>query len=713
MKKLVYIAAATTVLFAATAGADVRFTPSPVYLPSGTAMSWSAFHAVQGASGLVESNGQISRLGALANGRLVRSLPMIPALYEFATSTIVNGNASRVLVAGRVGTRMSSSPCVALYSTDDATPIWEALGNPMDVRFIAVTRYAGDRDMDFIVTGSSGGMAMYRASAPDTRVWWRPLNGVVQALKEIPQTAFTPARVAHLTDATLTIADAGTGEIFWQTNVFGGRELAVGDLTGDGRPEVVVRRLNGGTTAFELMTPGVLWSHTDVNSSAIAIGDYNGDGIGDVLDQNNARLRWLNGPDGNPVGVPANLSLGTTASARLILADVYGTSEKEVVSIVNGGDAPGTYVYNLALTQRWHREMAQMPDRPDFRSGDIDADGQAELITLGRPGDAQFYASLIRVANPANGSEKWVGYSSGAATPFQSGDVFVDFDHAQLDADPAREIVLVGTSAVSTQVIVAFDGATYQRQRRETVAFPNTQKLTGIRAVPASAPAGITDLLVTGGYWNNGFGTNLFLLDGTTLQPRWTLPLPSADYDPMHFEIRQMDEDAAFEAVFASYNGVRIVDLQTGQIQRELATQAYSYAIQDVPGGHRVLTFNNRVLTVIDLASGAVLDRFALNTEYATLAVDPADPDRLFVAADTRRIHALRLSSASEDGRSALVVLPFGNFETSNVKLAMRDGRLLLSDRNGVQALDPTIIESSLFADHFEEPLLARLPLTP
>lgn len=699
--------AAAAVCMAGGAGADVRFTRSPVYLPTGSATTASEYDALTGAPGLLESFYQISRLGPITNGRLARSHLVFPELDYFQLSTILDADTTRVLSLGRQEAGATAYETLVLHTSSDSAPVFRLQQQGLAGDFIAVTRYGSDSDMDVVFANSVGGMSMRRTSSPGQSAWFIPSNSTTpKALKRIPPTANSPTRVALLTTSALRIVDAATGALFWQPDESGAEELAVADITGDGLPDLVTSSGSGDVRAYSLSPPGTLWTKSGVGHRA-AVGDYDGNGIADVLVQDRNELRWYNGATGNVTGLSKTLPLGSFSALRVLTADLTGDSQHEVISIVDGGDAPGVHVHDRSLQNRLLYEQRQFTVSPAFRLGDVDTDGQQEVVTLGKP-DSSTYASLIRVGNVASGAEEWVGFSSGFTTPRLSGDEFVDFDLAQLDADPAQEIVLLGSHPQAPQVLAVFDGATRTRQRRVVLTLPDTEILTGLRAVP-TAPGNANDLLLTSGWYNAGFGLNVFLLDGTSLAPRWTLRLPGVDYTIQHLEVRQMDTDPALEAVIGTGSAIHIVDLQTGQSQRDIPIQAHAYAVQELPGGRRLLAAGFSELTSFDAATGAVADRFALPSEFATMAIDPSDPDRLYIALKTRRIHALRLSTAREEGRSDLVMPAFGNFLAVRATLRFHDGRLLLGDMSGVQAFGIDATESPLFADRFESPLFYRL----
>lgn len=721
MKVAVSLAVATTAaLFAGVAGADVVFTRSQLYIPTGIASSASQFSPTLNTLGLVEAGRNISQLGMISGGRLPRSKIVLPELDQVFTSTIVPDNPSRVLVTCDINPHTTFlEPGLALYSTEQAKPLWirptTNLSYDSQDRF-AITRYGSDTDIDFVVS-RSGALLKYRTSDLDNRLWFLPGSGQTRAVAAIRATATTPARVAQLTSEKLRIVDSASGTLLWEKPLFNAHELAVADLTGDGEPEVVVGGIFSGTYAFSLATQSLLWSRTNQGYGAIAVADYDGNGRSEVLVQSSVALTWLNGLTGDPSGLSAALPLGINASSRLVLADVAGNNQKEVIAVVSGGDVPGTYVYTLTLQAQLLREPVHyIAVGSPYRYGDVDGDGQQEVLKLARSyvSGGGVDSSVVLVGNIANGYEEWSGWSGPQpSTPRAHADFYADLDLAQLDADAAREIVLATHDWPNLMMLVSFDGASHVLQRREVVAMPNSIEISGVRAVPAAAAGGVDDLLVTANRTNHT-GVNLARLDGTTWQPRWTLELPDSYPVIRQLHVRQMDDDAGLEAVVATSDRFWIVDLQSGQVQREVPTAVHALAIQELPAGRRVLTFDRYTATLssFDAGSGGLVETFSLRTEFAAMVVDGTDPDRLFVATDTRRIHALRLSTAREEGRSDYAVTMSRFFQNdSRVDLQTQGSRLLLGDDYGAWALDfTTVADPPIFADGLERQVFSRLP---
>lgn len=689
------------------AAAAATFTQTPLYLPSGALNSSSQFAAAVNATGLVESRigqpGAISQFGAISNGRLPRSQVLVPQVQDVDATAFVPNRPWRVLVGGDINMVPGSyEGGVALYSTTQPEPLWVNAGTS-SVDHIVVTRYASDTDLDFVAANPVGGLAMYRGANP-TRIWYLPtgISNNVHAMAAVPASAGAPARVVALSDTLMTVADADTGALYWQFNLSRGTEVAVADLNGDGRADVVVSgTFSGGIRAYDLTTKSVLWSRTNELHQSIALGDVDGNGRADVLTHGGNQLRWLNGANGVPMGLSTQLPSEVTG--KLVLADVQGNSQKEVVFVTG---AAGTYVYTLSLQTQLLRERSQPPPTVHFRRTDVDADGQEEIVSLTGTLDNQYGPNLVRISSSASSAEEWMGWTNADGLPQHN---YAAFDLAQLDTDAAQEIVAVGQNSLQSPMLTVFDGASHAMQQRVPLNLIDSADFSAVRALPPSQPGGVSDLLLAS---VSGSAIKLFRLDGATLQLRWSTQLQGGYMPLRQLELHQLDADPDPEIVVDADYRSAVVNLQDGAIQLDFNPEARAgLSVQALPGSPRLIVYDEyrRELRAYDAADGTLRGRFALRSDYAAIAVDPSDPQRLFAVLDTGRVHALRLDGAYEEGRSAFSVAPNGRRTT----LTTRDTELLLGDINGVWELGftPDAGEPSLFRGGFENTLIARLPL--
>lgn len=168
------------------------------------------------------------------------------------------------------------------------------------------------------------------------------------------------ARDPAVADGTLWVyanTGATTSDPWTAAPVFAGTgwnlatAMALADLTGDGRPDLVARDRNGdlwvyphnGSATGNHWTAGRMWAGTGWNTAtALALGNVSGDSRPDLVDQESDGSLWIyvTGSSGAPIRVTGDWS-GTTA---LALGDVDGDGRLDLVT----RDSPG------ALSVRVH-----------------------------------------------------------------------------------------------------------------------------------------------------------------------------------------------------------------------------------------------------------------------------------------------------------------------------------------------------------------------
>jgi hypothetical protein len=214
----------------------------------------------------------------------------------------------------------------------------------------------------------------------------------------------------------------GTFEIFEETPVAAGPvDLAVGDLDGDGRSDLVVASEQGDAvslvygapagTPHLLSTPRISVGR---GPTRVAIGDVDGDGDGDLVVA--ARLSHevavLLGNGARGFGPPTSLPLDQ-APTLLALADLDADGDLDIatggrsdgVIALFDGDGNGTFSHSeLALTTG--------PNPTGLMALDADSDGEVDIVTVNRDDDANRDRDSLWVAS-RRGDRRAVGYRVG------------------------------------------------------------------------------------------------------------------------------------------------------------------------------------------------------------------------------------------------------------------------------------------------------------
>jgi hypothetical protein len=215
-------------------------------------------------------------------------------------------------------------------------------GWPTTSRFVPLGDLSGDRCNDVLVRPSSGALRAYR-----------PACGAAVT----PSTPYT------------TLSASG----WTQYDVL----TAPGDLSGDGRPDLIARNASTGTvylykgTATGTLSARVkLYDDWKTYKKVVGAGDLNGDGIGDLLaqDKSNNLYRY----DGTGRGtfmarVKVFSNWGASYNAVIAVGDITGDGRTDLVSrdtdgnlYRNSGDGKGSFSGRTKIATGWQGYKAVM-----------------------------------------------------------------------------------------------------------------------------------------------------------------------------------------------------------------------------------------------------------------------------------------------------------------------------------------------------------------
>ena len=169
-----------------------------------------------------------------------------------------------------------------------------------------------------------------------------------------------------------------------------GSALDVGDLDGDGVPDVVLTSRDGGLTVYTGTGSGTFTTRTVASllAQAVRIVDLDGDGHPDLLVAQNGEIEvyWNGGP---PIGTPGFLGYGNFSATSAVVSTLDDASDLAVAALDPGGlpcvvATQGHDGLGWVIFQTSARSFTDMPltvggGASQVAIGDLDGDGLPDI----------------------------------------------------------------------------------------------------------------------------------------------------------------------------------------------------------------------------------------------------------------------------------------------------------------------------------------------
>lgn len=240
----------------------------------------------------------------------------------------------------------------------------------------------------------------------------------------------------------VSVYDGASSTLFVSLQAFepsftGGVNVAAGDITGDGRADLVVATATGtprvrvfnGRTGAQIVD-FVPFTAAGASGAFVAVGDMNGDTFGDLLvgagPGGEARILALNGATGAVLHDILVFGTDFRGGVHVASADLNGDGRADLIAGAGAGGGPYVRAYNGAsgaLLRDFLAFDAAFRGGVRVAAADLNADGHAEIVTAAGPGGAPevriVHGTTNAVISTFLAYPSWVTSGVFVATPWR------------------------------------------------------------------------------------------------------------------------------------------------------------------------------------------------------------------------------------------------------------------------------------------------------
>ena len=173
--------------------------------------------------------------------------------------------------------------------------------------------------------------------------------------------------------------DAGDGP------TFGTNYVAVGDLSGDGRPDLAIAS-DGGFSVYTNNGDGMFGAKRDYSTAggeSVAIADLNGDGKADLAFDDGYTVTVVLNRGGGDLEPAQQAHISPTDASNLFVGELTGDGRTALVATDDDGSAVDLLL-NDAGTLRPYADYRAAADLGWVAIGDVNGDGTQDIVSVGK-----------------------------------------------------------------------------------------------------------------------------------------------------------------------------------------------------------------------------------------------------------------------------------------------------------------------------------------
>jgi len=273
--------------------------------------------------------------------------------------------------------------------------------------------------------------------------------------------------IAISDDSSLFIYSATTFDLEWYKPGPAGSSIAVGNVDGDGNPEIITTEENGHGYVIDGATHALEWDYINSFGNLVEVADIDQDGKAEIIGASSwYKITIFDGDIHSPKWeIPTDLDVDA-----LYVGDVDGN-----IPEILYGDGQWGEIHCIDVSTQTEKWNIRNPDHgvTDIAVGDVDSDGTLEVIW--GAGASSTGADYLYIAGVDSQIAEWQNDSiDGPLSAVDVGDV---------DNDGVDEIVMVSfesESGYESGVVYIFDAVTHALEYRDLLSINDWM---GVRTV--------------------------------------------------------------------------------------------------------------------------------------------------------------------------------------------------------------------------------------